>query len=1458
MQKHYFSLSSKSFLFASFLVAILTFGVLKLSSAEPKSSATETNPLVNISELPESFMEKYLEDYSALAESDNKENILIVSSAEPPKNTYGAKSVIAAANNQYFLEFETSEMKDLAFSQLNSDPTLTVSENVIREIHDDGEESGDGYMSWGISAMGLDHAKEILENDYDAADVVVAVADTGLDVELFKSHFGEEKLAGTYDVITSSKTYMVDEFGHGSHTAGTVAEGTPASVKIYPVRLSEGRSLYSSDIIAGLDYISYYEVADVVNMSFGGYQYEEAEYLAMEGARSKNIVLVASAGNESTSNESFPSSFDNTISVSALDSTLTFASDFSNYGKMIDFAAPGVDILSINGVQSGTSMAAPHVSAAAAIAKSFNKDFTLEQTIEFLKTRAVDLGFLGRDNRYGNGLINFSGAKLCTSESALCDEFSIFETAVENGIEIAEPTLTPYNYGSLTNILATEIKIKKSDGSETVRSLGDFGTKIEIRGYNPYASGEQTVEVSLGDLNTSFKVTNPENWESGWGYRTYVSQYEYYATLDSYKEHNLNIKTLYFPDTIDGYAVSANDGGCMFRGGFEETGFYCVNDGNNDSKQYETLIFPSNFKRPSINGVVETGNGAFSNVTYIKSLADEIIVGNMSLANLLNLTTLDATVYFEPYVYTDINGNRIEEYGWGPFYRDPSLESITLSSRVSGIPDSAFEGCASLKSIELPDAVTSIGDRAFASSGIKSIILKEGTKKIGEGAFAQSSLESISLPASLEEIGENAFSKTNFLTSITVAENNPIYDSRFNSNTIVLTAEDKLIVGTKNGNVPATVKSIAKGAFQSLDTLATVEIPEGVETIEDGAFTENHYLTKVVLPRSLTSMTERAFDTSPLSDTPSIPWNEVFWVWDNTYAKDRVVEFDWPYVLMDELTEEPPAIAYFGFEHIPEDERYKAKDKATPENTIITVYYYDEESGKILDESEIISDFSVEYNDGSSEAIIGGYNHLVFTFNTASGYKNLKFNVYYNADYLTVEDYTLPTDISAYPGQYLDEIELPEGFSWMNPEEIVEEGKTEYLVRFTPSDTVNYAPVDDIPLTITLKTASTFAEVFPDANLRACIVYNLNAKNGTSLTEETISLEDDVYPMTELDCTQSEVEPSSPAFPVADARGIEKLINLKSLSLRSGASEEDKLKRINLSKNEALESLVIMDTNLAELDLSNAPNLSDLKILNNSETPLVKTSTYLEWREDESGVGSAVMNISNLDFLKNADFSVEPYGWNEPVSATYDEETGLITLGSGGPTELIITVTDPNGGPDTVYRLDGAVRKLFFTAFIDNEEIAKNLDLSYAYTNSKIDPKESAEYLLIILGYDPSKYIVEDIHIASDDDMFVVGESDVYFTVRYKTKSTTPPTDPTDPTTPEVPDDPIFPIMPTDDDSAPASPDVKIPNTGSYAAKPESLSSIDRSQTLLGIILTAVSLILIFVVSHIIKKKYHR
>ena len=74
---------------------------------------------------------------------------------------------------------------------------------------------------------------------------------------------------------------------------------------------------------------------------------------------------------------------------------------FSNYGTAIDFAAPGTDIVSLNGVKSGTSMATPHAVSAVAILKSYNKDLSLQNVKNLLMKHSLDLGVEGKDKYYG-------------------------------------------------------------------------------------------------------------------------------------------------------------------------------------------------------------------------------------------------------------------------------------------------------------------------------------------------------------------------------------------------------------------------------------------------------------------------------------------------------------------------------------------------------------------------------------------------------------------------------------------------------------------------------------------------------------------------------------------------------------------------------------------------------------------------------------------------------------------------------------------------------------------------------------------------------------------------------------------------------------------------------------------------------------------------------------------------
>lgn len=97
------------------------------------------------------------------------------------------------------------------------------------------------------------------------------------------------------------------------------------------------------------------------------------------------------------------------------------------------------------------------------------------------------------------------------------------------------------------------------------------------------------------------------------------------------------------------------------------------------------------------------------------------------------------------------------------------LENVIILQGVASIGDEAFEGCA-LTDISIPQSVKSIGKRAFAETrGLKSIIIPEGVTSIEEGTFEDSELESIVIPDSVKSIGESAF-KFCDLKSITIPE----------------------------------------------------------------------------------------------------------------------------------------------------------------------------------------------------------------------------------------------------------------------------------------------------------------------------------------------------------------------------------------------------------------------------------------------------------------------------------------------------------------------------------------------------------------------------------------------------------------------------------------------------------------------------------------------------------------
>lgn len=120
-------------------------------------------------------------------------------------------------------------------------------------------------------------------------------------------------------------------------------------------------------------------------------------------------------------------------------------------------------------------------------------------------------------------------------------------------------------------------------------------------------------------------------------------------------------------------------------------------------------------------------------------------------------------------------------------------------------------------------------------------------------------LTSIEIPNSVTNIGYCIFGGCNNLTSITIDENNPIYDSRENCNAIIETALNTLIAGCKNTVIPGSVTTIGYQAFYGCSSITNIEIPNSVTTIGNYAFGYCSSLANIEIPKDVRTIEYNAF-----------------------------------------------------------------------------------------------------------------------------------------------------------------------------------------------------------------------------------------------------------------------------------------------------------------------------------------------------------------------------------------------------------------------------------------------------------------------------------------------------------------------------------------------------------------------------------------------------------------------
>ncbi|HLD29108.1 MAG TPA: S8 family peptidase [bacterium] len=276
---------------------------------------------------------------------------------------------------------------------------------------------------WGLYEVQAHLAWDVTRG---STDVVVSVVDTGIDYnhqDLSNRMWRDTDGRYGYDFVNGDSDPFDDE-GHGTHVAGIIAAeengsgvvGLAPGVRVMAVKVLDSEGKGTTETVAGGIKYAADQSCSIINLSLGGGG-AEIEEEAVNYACDRGVLLVAASGNSNESaSKSFPAAYVNVVSVGAMAEDGSRAS-FSNFGRSLDFVAPGVGILSTvpGGWEEldGTSMAAPFVSGAAALILSVNPALSPFDVRRILVSSCDDVNssvFSGYDAYLGYGRLNASKA----------------------------------------------------------------------------------------------------------------------------------------------------------------------------------------------------------------------------------------------------------------------------------------------------------------------------------------------------------------------------------------------------------------------------------------------------------------------------------------------------------------------------------------------------------------------------------------------------------------------------------------------------------------------------------------------------------------------------------------------------------------------------------------------------------------------------------------------------------------------------------------------------------------------------------------------------------------------------------------------------------------------------------------------------------------------------------------
>lgn len=403
----------------------------------------------------------------------------------------------------------------------NNMKNLKNDSNIKYIVNDTVFKASDEYSSsWGVQYIG---SQSVHDQNINGTGVKIAILDTGID---YNHPDLSSNYKGGYDFVFNDADPMDDSTGiavnsHGTHAAGIIAAqnngvgpvGVAPKSDIYAVKVLDGAGFgMASFIISGIEWAMVNDM-DIISMSIESTENNTAILEAVNAANNSGILLVAAGGNDRTGagTVKYPAAYDAVIAVTAIDQNGQKAS-FSPVDPKIEISAPGVNVLSTvigggYGTRSGTSMAAPHATGAAALIFSsnfpdVNGDGNRDNmdVREIIRNSAFDVGAPGHDNIYGYGLLDASNAVLGISAFTFAD----LSITVDDGVSIIT--------AGDGNTYIYSIKVK-NNGPSDASGVQVFDTWPEgfIRGAMTLSQGTCDTSVNFScDLGTLAKnsITN--------------------------------------------------------------------------------------------------------------------------------------------------------------------------------------------------------------------------------------------------------------------------------------------------------------------------------------------------------------------------------------------------------------------------------------------------------------------------------------------------------------------------------------------------------------------------------------------------------------------------------------------------------------------------------------------------------------------------------------------------------------------------------------------------------------------------------------------------------------------------------------------------------------------------------------------------------------------------------------